>query len=87
DLGNLELIRLAGRTLDRPDLRVATDLAARIVADVGAGPQCGLPGNVESPGLMTGLAGIGYGMLRLADPDQVPCLLLLESLYSRSVPL
>jgi lantibiotic modifying enzyme len=27
---------------------------------------------------MNGLAGIGYGLLRLAAPDQVPAVLLLE---------
>jgi type 2 lantibiotic biosynthesis protein LanM len=31
----------------------------------------------ENPGLMTGLAGIGYGFLRLARPD-LPCVLTLE---------
>lgn len=38
----------------------------------------GVPFNVETPGLMTGLAGIGYGLLRLADPQNVPSVLLLE---------
>jgi lantibiotic modifying enzyme len=33
---------------------------------------------VESPGLMTGLAGIGYGLLRLAKPARVPSILTLE---------
>jgi lantibiotic modifying enzyme len=32
---------------------------------------------VEMPGLMLGLAGIGYGMLRLAEPAHVPCVLRL----------
>jgi lantibiotic modifying enzyme len=27
---------------------------------------------------MTGLAGIGYGLLRLADPARVPCVLTVE---------
>ncbi|MGW6279224.1 type 2 lanthipeptide synthetase LanM family protein [Kribbella sp. NPDC055071] len=42
------------------------------------GPQCGTPRAVPSPGLLTGLAGIGYGMLRLAFPERVPSVLLLE---------
>ena len=33
---------------------------------------------VESPGLMTGLAGIGYGLLRLAEPTRMPSVLVLE---------
>ncbi|MEZ4715941.1 MAG: hypothetical protein R2851_07615 [Caldilineaceae bacterium] len=32
---------------------------------------------VTMPSLMLGLAGIGYQLLRLADPDQVPSLLLM----------
>ncbi len=39
---------------------------------------CGVAWGVETPGLMTGLAGIGYGLLRLAAPEEVPSLLVLE---------
>ena len=42
------------------------------------GPSCALPGGVSGPGLLTGLAGIGYGLLRLGMPEQVPSVLLLE---------
>ncbi|MEU4190550.1 type 2 lanthipeptide synthetase LanM family protein [Kribbella sp. NPDC026611] len=42
------------------------------------GPQCGTPRAVPSPGLLTGLAGIGYGLLRLAFAERVPSVLLLE---------
>ena len=38
---------------------------------------CGNPLAVESPGLMTGLAGIGYGLLRCAEPARVPSVLSL----------
>jgi lantibiotic modifying enzyme len=41
------------------------------------GWRCGNPVAVESPGLMPGLAGIGYGLLRLAEPERVPSVLLL----------
>ena len=27
---------------------------------------------------MNGLAGIGYGLLRLADPDRVPSVMMME---------
>ncbi|MGZ3146989.1 type 2 lanthipeptide synthetase LanM family protein [Lentzea chajnantorensis] len=40
------------------------------------GPQCATPGGVPSPGLLTGLAGIGHGLLRQGFP--VPSVLLLE---------
>lgn len=39
---------------------------------------CGTPGGVPTPGLLYGLAGIGYGLLRLAFPQRVPAVLLLE---------
>ncbi|HEY4456094.1 MAG TPA: type 2 lanthipeptide synthetase LanM family protein [Pseudonocardiaceae bacterium] len=42
------------------------------------GPSCALPGGVSGPGLLTGLAGIGYGLLRLGMPEQVPSVLLFE---------
>jgi lantibiotic modifying enzyme len=42
------------------------------------GPHCGTPRAVTSPGLLTGLAGIGYGLLRLGFNGQVPSVLLLE---------
>ncbi|MDX8030731.1 type 2 lanthipeptide synthetase LanM family protein [Lentzea sp. BCCO 10_0856] len=40
------------------------------------GPRCATPGGVPSPGLLTGLAGIGHGLLRQGFP--VPSVLLLE---------
>ncbi|MET8150004.1 type 2 lanthipeptide synthetase LanM family protein [Actinoplanes sp. NPDC049668] len=42
------------------------------------GPGCGTPGGVATPGLFNGLAGIGYGLLRLGFPARVPSVLLLE---------
>ncbi|HKV38881.1 MAG TPA: type 2 lanthipeptide synthetase LanM family protein [Blastocatellia bacterium] len=42
-----------------------------------SGWVCGAPLAVETPGLLTGLAGIGYGLLRLADPLTVPSVLAL----------
>ena len=43
------------------------------------GAQCATPENVPSPGLLTGLSGIGYGLLRLGFPEAVPSLVLLEA--------
>lgn len=63
--------------LTDPDLRVRR--ATRLLDDLERnGPRCGTPGTVATPGLMTGLSGIGYGLLRLAFPDRVPSVLLLE---------
>jgi lantibiotic modifying enzyme len=39
---------------------------------------CGTPGGVSTPGLLYGLAGIGYGLLRLGFPGRVPAVLLME---------
>ncbi|MFI9010670.1 type 2 lanthipeptide synthetase LanM family protein [Actinosynnema sp. NPDC053489] len=45
------------------------------------GARCGTPGGVPSAGLLTGLSGIGYGLLRLGFPEQVPSVLLLGSTH------
>jgi lantibiotic modifying enzyme len=42
------------------------------------GPSCGTPGGVSTPGLLTGLAGIGFGLLRLGFPERTPSVLLLR---------
>jgi type 2 lantibiotic biosynthesis protein LanM len=86
DLGNLELVREAGRILEDEDLkaeagRIAGGILARIERD---GPRCGASVHTEIPGLLTGLAGIGYGLLRAAWPDRVPSVLLLETRASGS---
>ena len=81
DLGNLELVREAGRVLGDAELTAEADrLAARILKRIeDEGPRCGASARTEIPGLMTGLAGIGYGLLRAAWPDRVPSVLLLET--------
>jgi lantibiotic modifying enzyme len=79
-LGNLELLTEAARRLGEERwLEPAGQVAAAICEEVRAGRfNCGVPGGFETPGLMDGLAGIGYGLLRLADPERVPSVLLLE---------
>ncbi|MBB4910793.1 type 2 lanthipeptide synthetase LanM family protein [Actinophytocola algeriensis] len=42
------------------------------------GAVCGTPGGVPTPGLLNGVAGIGYGLLRLGHPERVPSVLLLQ---------
>ncbi|KQX71479.1 hypothetical protein ASD48_14025 [Streptomyces sp. Root1310] len=78
-LGNLELLLTAARSLDRPADHDALERAtALVVASMRTdGFVTGVPLGVETPGLMTGLAGIGYELLRLAEPDKVPSVLLL----------
>ncbi|MFL6334562.1 MAG: type 2 lanthipeptide synthetase LanM family protein [Pyrinomonadaceae bacterium] len=81
DLGNLELLLLAADTLSEPALRLrAESIAAGILKSIERdGWLCGTPLTVQSPGLMNGLAGIGYGLLRLAAPGRVPAVLVLEA--------
>ena len=40
--------------------------------------RCGLPDSTTTPGLMCGLAGIGYSLLRHVDPDKSPNILVLD---------
>ncbi|MFJ8659791.1 type 2 lanthipeptide synthetase LanM family protein [Streptomyces sp. NPDC093795] len=42
------------------------------------GARSGAPDGVAHPGLLTGLAGIGHGLLRAGFPERVPSLLLLR---------
>jgi lantibiotic modifying enzyme len=77
--GNVELLLMAARLLKRPQDQEALDrAAAMITASIEAnGAVTGVPAGVETPGFMTGLAGIAYELLRLAASDRVPCALLL----------
>jgi type 2 lantibiotic biosynthesis protein LanM len=78
-LGNIELLLAAAQLLDRPEDHEGLEQAtAVVVASIEAnGFVTGVPLGVETPGFMTGLAGMGYELLRLAEPDRVPSALLL----------
>lgn len=80
DLGNLELLLLdARRKNDRASLAGVYRRARGVLDGIAEhGRLSGVPLAIETPGLMNGLAGIGLGLLRLADPDAVPSLLMLE---------
>jgi type 2 lantibiotic biosynthesis protein LanM len=78
DLGNLELLLQASEKDPRWRAQV-NRIAAMILESIDRHRWlCGVPLAVETPGLMTGLAGIGYGLLRLAEPTRVPSVLALE---------
>ncbi|WP_436756743.1 type 2 lanthipeptide synthetase LanM family protein [Streptosporangium sp. V21-05] len=78
ELGNLELLV---RLRHRPEAaELLTARTAHLLDDLARhGPRCGAPGAAPTPGLMNGLAGIGYGLLRLARPEHVPSVLLLDA--------
>lgn len=78
ELGVLELLAHAALPRLRPHWlrRTGTLLAA---AD-RAQSRCGTPGHVSHPGLLTGLSGIGHGLLRAGFPDRIgPALLMRHS--------
>ena len=68
--GLAETLDLAARALDRPDWVAAAATALdEVEARYGAAAwPCGIRSDRESPGLFLGLAGIGHGFLRRADP-------------------
>lgn len=83
DLGNLELILQASLILNDSNCQNKLNHhTQKILASIHQqGWVCGVPLGVETPGLMTGLAGIGYGLLRLAEPHRIPSVLVLEHPY------
>jgi len=81
DLGNVELLLQAGTALKRPEwIGEAKRRASATLQEITTtGWHCGVALAAETPGLMNGLAGIGYGLLRIAYPDKVPAILTLEA--------
>ena len=75
DLGNLDLLLLAN------EQRLARRIASQVLADRDkrGSWNCGVAGGVENPSLMVGLAGIGYQLLRLHEPNTVPSVLALQA--------
>lgn len=86
-LGVVDLLLEAGSVLE--DVRVqhrAFGVAAAVLADMATvGPQSAVPMSVETPGFMTGLAGIGYGLLRAAEPTRNPAFPTLLAPRGRTV--
>ena len=80
DVGNLELLLNAALYFDDPELHKTTYQIGHAILETSQENDwlCGVPLGVTTPGLMYGLAGIGYGLLRLAYPDRIPSLLSLE---------
>lgn len=82
-LGRVELLVEAGRRRQRPDLQQAAE--AHAAAIVARAERLGhfslfdeLPDGVPNPGLFRGTAGIGYGLLRVAFSERLPCVLALD---------
>ncbi len=79
DMGNLETLLTATRLL--PELyskEKVEPLQASLLQSMNEqGWRGGMPMEVETPGLMLGLAGTGYALLRQIAPERVPSVLLL----------
>ncbi len=87
DLGNLELVHRAAEVLEDPELGRRAEAGVSAVVEHATRERwlCGVPLAVETPGLMVGLAGMGYQLLRFAHPGRVPSVLLLESVGQAAV--
>jgi type 2 lantibiotic biosynthesis protein LanM len=79
DMGALDFVLTAAETLKQSKWKSeTTKLAAAVLRSIEKkGWVCGTPLGVEVPGLMSGIAGVGYELLRLADPYRVPAVTLL----------
>lgn len=77
DLGNLDFVLQTSELLDDDRLRaLVREITSSVLASMRRdGFLCGVPLGVESPALMNGLAGIGFGLLRQAEPERVPSVL------------
>jgi len=83
NFGRTELLLVAAQKLSRPELREMA--LQRVACIVARAEQTGayqlfpnLPNYVFSPSFFKGTAGIGYELLRLAYPEILPSVLLLE---------
>ncbi|GAA5530717.1 type 2 lanthipeptide synthetase LanM family protein [Herpetosiphon gulosus] len=81
DFGNLALIQAAAKHYADQQLQAqAQTLASEIFASIQRGGyRCGVQYGAQPPGLMTGIAGIGYGLLQQAAPACVPSVTFLEA--------
>ena len=85
NFGRIEFLFTAGRKLAQPpaihEAQTRAALAVRRAeANGGAfslGPEVS-DDRCFQPGFFRGLAGIGYGLLRLAEPERIPSVLLFE---------
>lgn len=79
DLGVIDLLMLVTTETSQSVPLSIQDQTNRIVTSIQQnGPLCGTPFGLPTFGLMTGLAGIGYQLLRVSYPEQVPSILLLD---------
>lgn len=80
DFGSIELLLVSGTALSDPTLTAAAHRqAVALHAAIESGALlAGTPWGLETPSLFTGLAGTGYGLLRIVEPHLVPSVLSLD---------
>ena len=79
ELGALEPLVILREAGDQWAAEVLRSACTRLLGSLDRhGIHCGTPGGVSTPGLLTGLAGIGYGLLRLGFAHVTPSVLLLQ---------
>lgn len=85
DLGNADILLIASRVLKESKWREqARNVGNFVLRDIReSGWKTGIPGYMETCGLMVGLSGIGYGLLRMLEPEGVSSVLYLETPSTR----
>ncbi len=79
DIGNLEFVLAATKlpSFSHYEKQVQGLTSSILESIEREGRVTGVPLGVETPGLMIGIAGTGYGLLRAASFEQTPSILLL----------
>jgi type 2 lantibiotic biosynthesis protein LanM len=81
DLGNSELFLSAGLKFNEQKyINFAQAIGWNVIKEKNEKGKyaTGVSNKIEIPGLFLGLSGIGYQLLRLAEPDTVPSILTLD---------
>jgi lantibiotic modifying enzyme len=78
NLGNLDFLIQAAAFVQLPDHEIGNRINWILGSIKSKGWRCGVPQGAEVTGLMRGLAGIGYGLLRAGVPSSIPSVLTLD---------
>ncbi|KGX85049.1 type 2 lanthipeptide synthetase LanM family protein [Pontibacillus litoralis] len=76
DMGLIDILMVAEVKMDGYKKQKVSALREQIIQEVFSNSQ--IQADINSVGLLNGIASIGYGLLRLASPNQVPSVLILE---------
>jgi type 2 lantibiotic biosynthesis protein LanM len=85
EIGNMMIVQRAAARLGRADWQQQVDRRLGVTLERLAvrGPECGFDFPAAAPALMNGVAGIGYGLLCLTRPAEVPFVLDLSAVSAR----